>query len=403
MYYDALGRRVVTVLNGSTTYYIYDGEKSILEYRGWSGGPSAADVYGKSIDEILKRTDYTVTPARTVYYQDDHEGSVTHLTDGSGNVLEYYRYDAFGKPSIYSSSTSQQLNASAFGNRLMFTGREYVATVGIYEYRNRAYHPGLGRFMSEDPKGFAAGDYNLFRYCHNDPEDLTDPMGLEGNPPPEGPNLIGFEREMAQDRALASAGSERGSGLEYAALNVQRINVRDAQKDMAGFTMGAQSVTVAGLNMTTGGDVHSYGNSTPKASDAERAAPDAPKSVVIDHIDRFKGHSDAYLRVKTNAGDPMSGTVYSREHVTVDNELTSRSLRVTNKGSDDRFIAGANGLIKDYIGPWGKLNPAAHGDIYKNQTYDIGFKGKYYPVGPNLQQHQVIRNGISFPNDLAPY
>jgi hypothetical protein len=33
--------------------------------------------------------------------------------------------------------------------------------------------------MSEDPKGFDAGDYNLFRYCHNDPIDFTDPMGLE--------------------------------------------------------------------------------------------------------------------------------------------------------------------------------------------------------------------------------
>jgi hypothetical protein len=43
--------------------------------------------------------------------------------------------------------------------------------------------------MSEDPKLFdaglpavasaQAGDYNLFRYCHNDPIDLTDPMGLE--------------------------------------------------------------------------------------------------------------------------------------------------------------------------------------------------------------------------------
>jgi hypothetical protein len=33
--------------------------------------------------------------------------------------------------------------------------------------------------MSEDPKGFDAGDCNLFRYCNNDPEDHTDPMGLE--------------------------------------------------------------------------------------------------------------------------------------------------------------------------------------------------------------------------------
>jgi hypothetical protein len=32
--------------------------------------------------------------------------------------------------------------------------------------------------MSEDPKLFDAGDYNLFRYCHNDPVDFTDPMGL---------------------------------------------------------------------------------------------------------------------------------------------------------------------------------------------------------------------------------
>jgi hypothetical protein len=32
--------------------------------------------------------------------------------------------------------------------------------------------------MSEDPKLFDAGDYNLFRYCHNDPIDFEDPMGL---------------------------------------------------------------------------------------------------------------------------------------------------------------------------------------------------------------------------------
>ncbi len=54
--------------------------------------------------------------------------------------------------------------------------------IGFYEYRARAYHPGLDRFTSEDPKLFDAGDYNLFRYCHNDPEDLTDPMGLENLP-----------------------------------------------------------------------------------------------------------------------------------------------------------------------------------------------------------------------------
>jgi RHS repeat-associated protein len=175
--YDALGRCAVRVLNGSTSYYIYDGEKPILEYAA-AYALKAANVYGGGIDEILMRTDYTVTPNRVLYYQDDHEGSVTHLTDGSGNILESYRYDAFGKPTINGGA----LTASAFGNRFLFTGREYVARFSIYEYRNRAYHPGLGRFMSEDPKGFAAGDNNFFRYCGNDPEDHTDPMGLAAGP-----------------------------------------------------------------------------------------------------------------------------------------------------------------------------------------------------------------------------
>jgi len=50
--------------------------------------------------------------------------------------------------------------------------------VGFYENRARAYHPGLGRFMSEDPMGFSAGDANLYRYCGNDPVNGADPTGL---------------------------------------------------------------------------------------------------------------------------------------------------------------------------------------------------------------------------------
>jgi uncharacterized protein RhaS with RHS repeats len=41
------------------------------------------------------------------------------------------------------------------------------------------YQPELGRFLQPDPKEFAAGDYNLYRYCHNDPVNRTDPFGLE--------------------------------------------------------------------------------------------------------------------------------------------------------------------------------------------------------------------------------
>ena len=181
LYYDALGRCVKRTLNGLTTYYIYDGEKPILEYRSSDLSHPAKNLYGKGIDEILMRYDPSFNPAMTYYYQQDHEGSVTQLVNTSGDVIESYKYDVFGALAIYDAN-GNPLSSSVYSNRFLFTGREYVNAFGFYEYRARAYNPTLGRFMSEDPKLFDACDYNLFRYCHNDPIDFTDPMGLDGAP-----------------------------------------------------------------------------------------------------------------------------------------------------------------------------------------------------------------------------
>jgi hypothetical protein len=106
VFYDALGRCVVRTMDGSTSCYVYDGEKPIVEY-GASFAKTATNIYGRGIDEILQRTDYTASPARTLYYQDDHEGNVTHLmlqVNGTPTVVESYRYDAFGKPTITNTS-----------------------------------------------------------------------------------------------------------------------------------------------------------------------------------------------------------------------------------------------------------------------------------------------------------
>jgi RHS repeat-associated protein len=177
--YDALGRCVKQTVNGDSTYpiyYIYDGDKPILEYR--ANGALGRNLYGIGIDEILQRYDPAVNGGQWFYFQQDHEGSVTHLTNWNnynGQIVERYRYDAFGTPTIYAPNWTGR-NVSFFNNRFLFTGREYLGA-WVYEYRARVYHAALGRFMSEDAKLFDAGDYNLFRYCHNDPIDFTDPMG----------------------------------------------------------------------------------------------------------------------------------------------------------------------------------------------------------------------------------
>jgi len=43
----------------------------------------------------------------------------------------------------------------------------------------RWYHPSTGRFLSEDPIGFFAGDSNLYRYVKNNSILWIDPMGLD--------------------------------------------------------------------------------------------------------------------------------------------------------------------------------------------------------------------------------
>ena len=43
----------------------------------------------------------------------------------------------------------------------------------------RYYDPSAGRWLTQDPVGFSAGDANFFRYVHNGPTLSTDPSGLE--------------------------------------------------------------------------------------------------------------------------------------------------------------------------------------------------------------------------------
>ena len=222
--YDAFGRTVRRTMNGQTTFAAYDGARAILEYNG-SGAVTASTLYGLGVDEVIQRNN---NGTQQFFFQ-DRLGNTRALTSAAGEVIEQYRYDAFGAPSFYTGPTATSLAGAAISgnttmqnNRILFTGREWVAGFGFYEYRARAYNPTLGRFMSEDPIGFAAGDANLFRYCGGDPVNCTDPSGLktkDSNPPtqtdgletPTGRGAVGQTQEIVVNGAgiagLAGFGS----------------------------------------------------------------------------------------------------------------------------------------------------------------------------------------------------
>ena len=94
------------------------------------------------------------------------------LLDNNGNVVNQITYDAFGN---ITAETNSDVNF-----RFSYTGREFDPETGLYNYRARYYDLAVGRFISIDPIGFAAGDSNLYRYVGNNPLFYLDPSGFCG-------------------------------------------------------------------------------------------------------------------------------------------------------------------------------------------------------------------------------
>ena len=171
--HDARMRNLKRVINGQTRFFYFDGW-SLVQERDGAGNVVQNYVNGPRIDEIIRKTD----SGGAVYYHSDALGSTVALTDGAGVAVERYSYDVFGTPTVRDGN-GNVIPASAYANRFLFTGREWIKEVGLYDYRNRIYSPSLGRFLQTDPIKFAAGDVNLYKYVFNDPSNATDPYGLE--------------------------------------------------------------------------------------------------------------------------------------------------------------------------------------------------------------------------------
>ncbi len=164
--------------------FVYDGDNVVLDFYKPDGGSFALAhryLFGPAVDQILaqENVDISASSADRVYWMlSDNLGSTRDLVDKDGSLVanSHYRYDAFG----------QILDGDAVLTRYLYTGREYDVDTELQYNRNRWYDPHSGRWLSEDPIGFAGGDSNLYRYVGNSPTNYTDPSGLLHATPPPG-------------------------------------------------------------------------------------------------------------------------------------------------------------------------------------------------------------------------
>ena len=168
--YDALGRRIEIEDSGTQTWTVYNGTSADANpYADFTSSGAVSDALpvrpGGGRDpgpDELQRHDGVVPdrPARL--------GAV-HRRTRRGTILDEIIYDAFGN------ITNQ--TGSSYADRFMFAGMQYDATTGLYYDHARYYDAAIGRFVSQDPKGFAAGDTNLYRYVSNEPLTSVDTTG----------------------------------------------------------------------------------------------------------------------------------------------------------------------------------------------------------------------------------
>jgi RHS repeat-associated protein len=181
--YDALGELVQTdtlapsILGPASTrtLYSYDGGQQWLAQSGleptgggtFTPGTFSQTVYLGNTGQLLAQ----VGTAPAGWYLTDRQGSVRTLLSADGSsVMGTAAYDAYGN---FTTETGLLGASPWFG----YDGYRYDGETGLYRTDERMYDPATGRWTSQDPIGFAAGQANLYQYVGNGPTDGTDPTG----------------------------------------------------------------------------------------------------------------------------------------------------------------------------------------------------------------------------------
>jgi RHS repeat-associated protein len=131
----------------------------------------------KQADEIdstkARTTAAMVENTRGIYFfHNDHLGTGTFLTDGSGNPYQFFVNLPFGETFFEQHSYTEDYN-----NPYKFNGKELDEETGLYYYGARYYDPRTSIWLSVDPLAEKFPSHSPYSFCFNNPLRFVDPDG----------------------------------------------------------------------------------------------------------------------------------------------------------------------------------------------------------------------------------
>ncbi len=160
--YDAFGQRFSKNSGGTTNYFTYAQDGSLLEENDAGFPIDYVYLNGRPVAEILPST------GKVYFLHGDRLGTPQLATDGGQNVVWGANYQPFGETSLVTGSITQNLR---------FPGQYADAETGWNQNGWRDYMPQLGRYLEADPIGLGGG-MNSYSYDGANPVNFTDPSGL---------------------------------------------------------------------------------------------------------------------------------------------------------------------------------------------------------------------------------
>ncbi|MEQ1903654.1 MAG: Ig-like domain-containing protein [Pirellulaceae bacterium] len=323
--YDSNGPGAGGVTN---TFLVgYDGINPTLAF----DGGTTADVsnrflWGQMVDQLFADEQITnpSSAGNTLWALGDHLGTIRDLVDFNGttySITNHRVYDSFGR-------LTSETNA-AVDMVFAYTGKYFDEITQLSNHWNRWYDPQSGKWISEDPIGFAAGDANLSRYVINSVTRFVDSDGLDIIVPPL------LEKKSAFETTAEDIAKKQYETLEREIEDYRRKRIRQQIAEMKSYEGSYSYYFGTYLGM--------FGDQAPRVDS-------------LDNVLYYGGKTGRVVGVTAGAAVtfPVSGTVNASSVIVgglvIAYEVDQSQAAVRSIISDEQVETGGSTVIKSFVG-----------------------------------------------------